>query len=49
MNIEIANMVTEYLKNLSTVAARDLLMVTMMPMVCVVIEDLINEGKIKLC
>lgn len=49
MNVEIVNMVMGYVKNLDPEDARDILMVAVMPLVCVIIEDLIKEGKIKLC
>lgn len=49
MRVEIANMVLEYMKNLNPEVARDLLTVAMMSLVCVIIEELVDEGKIKLC
>lgn len=49
MREEIANMTMEYAKSLNADDAKDLLTFTIMPLVCTVIEDMINEGKIKLC
>ena len=47
--IKISNMVSEYTESINADEAKCLLNVTIMPLVCTVIEDMINEGKIKLC
>ena len=47
--ISISQMITEYAKSIHTDNAKDILTVTIMPLVCTVIDDLVNEGKIKLC
>lgn len=49
MRVDTADLIMRYLKNIDADTAKDILQVTIMPLVCVVIEDLLNEGKIELC
>lgn len=47
--LKISSIIMEYSKSLDANDGKDLLIATVMPLVCTVIEDLVNEGKIKLC
>lgn len=47
--MKISSIIMEYSKSLDANDGKDLLIATVMPLVCTILEDLINEGKIKLC
>lgn len=47
--MNISTIIMDYSKSLDAEDGKDLLLVTVMPLVCTIIEDLVDEGKIKLC
>ena len=47
--MKISSIIMEYSRSLDANDGKDLLVATVMALVCTILEDLINEGKIKLC